>query len=95
MESRVERVILGYDGKVSLDIRALTEYSGQGKCWNVDYEEYEGKARNRNIEQLRRWAQRINWPAVEVRGDKFINLKKYFNLIYKVQRKWNGSGKWG
>merc|ERR1719195_1361369 len=31
MESRVERVILGFEGEVILDIRALTQYSGQGK----------------------------------------------------------------
>ena len=33
MESGVERVVLG--GEVSLDITALTQYSGQGKCRRV------------------------------------------------------------
>ena len=32
METGVENVELGFSGEVSLDITALTQYSGQGKC---------------------------------------------------------------
>ena len=35
MESDLERVVLRYSGEVNLDIRALTQYSGQGKCEEV------------------------------------------------------------
>ena len=37
MESGVETVSLGYDGEVSLDITALTQYSGQGKCRSLTF----------------------------------------------------------
>ena len=37
MESRVETVLLAGKGEVKLDIRALTQYSGQRKCEEVKY----------------------------------------------------------
>ena len=56
MESGVERVRLC--GEVTLDIEALTEYSGQGRCWEVRLWD-ETVARNR--EELRTWAKSRNW----------------------------------
>ena len=35
MESRVRRVVLGEGGDVTLDITALLQYSGLGKCKKV------------------------------------------------------------
>ena len=61
MESRVERVWL--DIRVILDIMALTQYSGQGKCWWVTCI-YSDTA-ERYGEELRSWAQRINWDVSE------------------------------
>ena len=47
MESNVEMVILGSGdgGEVSLDILALTQYSGEGKCWQVSLRDTEDKYR--------------------------------------------------
>jgi len=75
MESRVERVELGDWGGMSLDIRALTQYSGQGECWMVQF--YDETAR-RYREALRSWAwaQRINWRVMERGSGNRISLKR-------------------
>ena len=62
MESGVERVVLGKVcqlGDVSLDITALTKYSGQGKCWEVRYNDTGDRYR----EELRSLAEKINWKV--------------------------------
>ena len=51
MESGVDKVHLGFCGEVSLDITALTQYSGQGKCgyvscWDETAERYKEVVRN-------------------------------------------------
>ena len=54
----METVGLGGRGEVSLDIRALTQYSGQGKCGNVRFcKDTAEKYR----EEGRSWATRITW----------------------------------
>ena len=59
MESGVKTVYLGGGGEMSLDIRALTQYSGQGKCqWVRCWHDTARKYR----EEVRSWAGRINWP---------------------------------
>ena len=58
METRVEVVGLGGGEEVSLDIRALTQYSGQGKCRVVKCLYYTA---DRYREEVETWAQRINW----------------------------------
>ena len=59
MESRVKVVALGNSwGEVSLDIRALTQYSGQGKCGQV---RCHGDTARRYWEELRSWARMIHW----------------------------------
>ena len=60
MESRVEEVRLY--GDVTLDIRDLMEYSGQGKCRKVECE-YDTAPRYR--EQLRTWATSRNWEVTQ------------------------------
>ena len=35
METRVKNVMLGHKREVTLDIEALTQYNGQGKCWYI------------------------------------------------------------
>ena len=68
MESRVERVELGFDGimlcrgDLSLDIQALTQYSGEGRCWSV---EYFCVGADRYREEVRSWAQSINWDVTQ------------------------------
>ena len=57
MESRVELVMLY--GDVTLDIRDLMEYSGQGKCREVGCGM--GDTADRYREQLRTWATSNNW----------------------------------
>ena len=58
MESRVKVVELGYDGEVSLDITALTQYSGEGRCGWVGYYH---DTKERYKEEMRTWVQRTNW----------------------------------
>ena len=54
IESRVEKVEL--DCGVTLDIRVLMDYNGQGKCRKV-------KDRDRYSEQLKTWARGRNWTV--------------------------------
>ena len=61
MESRVEEVRLNY--KVTLDIRDLMEYSGQGKCRMVGC--YNIDTADRYREQLRTWAMSRNWRVTD------------------------------
>ena len=81
METRVECVVLGMWGEVSLDIRSLTQYSGQGRCEEVMC--YDDTA-DRYGEELRTW---VNWK-VSVRNDQIkverINLTKKMLLNWKV-----------
>ena len=79
MESGVLMLWLGDWGDVRLDFRALTQYSGQGKCEDVIF--YYDRAA-RNIEKLRCWAQRINW-TLKVGVDKDITVTKI--LVGDVQ----------
>jgi len=58
MESHVEKVELGFGDSVTLDIEALTEYSGQGVCsrvvlWDDTVPRYR--------EEMRTWASSRNW----------------------------------
>ena len=58
MESGAEVVELGVWGEMSLDITALTQYSGQGKCeWVRCYYDTARKY----MEEVRSWAAKINW----------------------------------
>ena len=56
MESRVEMVTLS--SEVTLDIEALTEYSGQGVC---KYVNFWGDTADRYREEMRTWARSRNW----------------------------------
>ena len=59
MESHVEIVEL--DEEVTLEIRNLREYSGQGKCRRVWFY---SDAVDRYREQLRIWAMNRNWRVI-------------------------------
>ena len=74
MESGVEEVTL-HTG-VTLDIRVLREYSGQGKCRVVEcYTDTVGRYR----EQLRTWAKSRNWQVFDYSaGSHHMSIKKYF-----------------
>ena len=69
MESRVETVTLGDWGDVSLDIRALTQYSGQGKCWRVSCSD---DTAVRYREEVNTWARRMNWTEDLDMNEMFI-----------------------
>ena len=58
LETRVEEVMVG---NMTLDIEALTEYNGQGKCLLVTCLTDVGM---KYSEQLKTWAQRINWEII-------------------------------
>ena len=85
METSVKAVNLGDSGNVSLDMTALTQYSGQGECVGVGYENSYGQrsdeSASRNIEQLRCWAKRINWLGEVGRGINRFTLKIYKSLL--------------
>ena len=57
METGVEEVMLGFSGEVSLDIRALTQYSRQGECSQVMFCY---KTADKYREEVTSWTQRIN-----------------------------------
>ena len=63
MESGVEEVMLG--GRVTLDIEALTEYSGQGVCREV---ELRG---DRYREEMRTWAKTRSWIVIKDYSDSY------------------------
>ena len=65
METNVERVVLGDWGEVSLDIRALTLYSGLGKCREIKCWYHTA---DRYRQELRSWARRINWQSTYTRA---------------------------
>ena len=63
---------------MSLDSMALTQYRGQGKCWEVAcYRE----TANRYKEEVRSWAKRINWTvfenqrSIKVRGNYGVKCR--------------------
>ena len=58
MESRVERVFLNVN--VDLDIMELIEYSGQGKCWRVEWNMDSAAI---YWEPLNTWAKNSNWKV--------------------------------
>ena len=68
MESGVEEVRL--TNGVTLDIEALTEYSGQGVCRNVELFLDESYTADRYREGMRTWARSRNWRVSE--SNKFL-----------------------
>ena len=67
MESNVKKVVLGISGitgireEVILDITVVTQYSGKGKCWGVDFHGYTAR---RYKEEVKTWVKRINWTLI-------------------------------
>ena len=76
MESRVEEVELGEWGDLSLDITALTQYSGQGMCRHVYC--MGGTALYREV---RSWAERINW-LISTKGCSVILPRLNYFIFY-------------
>ena len=72
METRVESLELGDYEEMSLDITALTQYSGQGKCRRVMcwYD-----TADRYKKEMRSWARRINWTVL-FNLDEYIVIKR-------------------
>ena len=66
MESYVEEVLLL--GEVTLEIRDLMEYSGQGKCREMRCH----NTADRYREQLRTWAASKNWEVTRDDNILFI-----------------------
>ena len=57
MESNVKWLEMGYGGSVHLDIKALTQYTGEGRCEQV---ELWGDTGNRYMTEVERWAKMSN-----------------------------------
>ena len=68
MESHVEQVWLGWG--VTLDIRVLMKYNGQGKCWKVLCDR---DTTRKYEEQLRTWAKSRNWK-VDCEDDRIVRM---------------------
>ena len=79
MESGVEVVVLGLGGEVSLDFRALTQYSGQGKCERLVC--YADTADTYSREEVRSWAEKNNWTAL-MRHDYFDLIQARSNISF-------------
>ena len=75
MEAQVEVVSLGNMGEVILDIKALTQYSGQGKCNWLEYDNDNAYTYTCS-EELRSWAEKINWRVSKYDGDFFVVWKE-------------------
>ena len=72
----VKKVVLGDRGEVILDITALTQYSGQGKC--VEVNSYNYPTANTYWEEAKTWARRIDWMFRDLNGQPFFfTLFKY------------------
>ena len=75
MESHGERVTLGHWGEATLDLKALTQFSGQGRgesvmFWSRAALGYRG--------QLKSWSEKINWSVYDKLG---ISLLQTLNLV--------------
>ena len=74
MESGVGRVVLFED--VTLDIEALTEYSGRGECWDL---RLSFDTRGRYREEMRTWARTRNWKVAKCSSfDVYISPSSSF-----------------
>ena len=70
MESRVEKVKLWRE--VTLNIRILMDYNGQGKCWEL---ECVCDTADKHKGQLRTWAMSRNWTVTHDNTSFFIIRK--------------------
>ena len=89
MASRVGRVYL--HGDVSLDITALTQYNGTGRCWGVVL--LRDTADKLYTKKMKRWSRRIDWivprdddEALDIQRMVLISHETFFLLpspLYK------------
>ena len=64
MESHLINVRIRGSGRMTLDVNALTQYSGQGKCNHIQCYAYNKVYK----EKLMTWAQRKNWKTEFING---------------------------
>ena len=91
MESNIETVVLGFEDEVSLDITALTQYSGKGKCqivyWgNIFFDKYEAELRSwvkRTDSRLEKYESTMN-PTVRYTLFMRGNFKRFCRLANYV-----------
>ena len=77
MDSGVKKVVLIESERVTLDIDALTKYSGQGVCNRVELY----YAQERYNEDLRTWARSRNWNVDMKFSDRFLKWPKYLEIF--------------
>ena len=75
LESSVVTMELG--GRATLDIEALAEYSGQGRCRRLRLQNTETKEKYR--QELKTWARSKNW-TYDDRGDLELNAIDLIDL---------------
>ena len=85
MEFGVEKVTLLEE--VTLDMEALTQYSGQGVCWKV---KLSGEITPRYREELRTWARSRNWKIAKAHEDEREKLRPWGGAkSINWSRNWN------
>ena len=65
MQTNVEKVQLGLDGPVELDMNTLLTYDGRGHCGKV---RCYGETRERYGDQLATWGETMGWSVEKNRG---------------------------
>ena len=78
MESRVDTVSL--DSVEILDIEALTEYSGRGKCWLMGFSY---SISDEFFTDLMTWASRKNW-LFSLKYPKEVKVEDKIRRVYKI-----------
>ena len=69
----MERVTLGYWGEATLDVKALTQFSGQGRGESVMFW---SKATHRYRGQLKSWSEKIIWFVYDKLGISLLQTLK-------------------
>ena len=65
----VEKLGLGYPGRVRLHIQTLLEYDGRGRCGRVRCYDDTYK------DQMKTWAERVNW-VVDEDEENYFEIKR-------------------
>ena len=71
LQHGVEKLNLGYSGRVRLDLQTLMEYDGRGRCGQVTCYRDTGVTYK---EEMRTWAARVNWDISE--GENWMDMMR-------------------
>ena len=88
METRVEQVVLGGSEKTLLDVTALIQYSGQGRCQLIDMIE-DSDDEEKYEDEMKNWAEDKQWSITNHSNSSLLLRKSGFNegLMVLMQRR--------